>query len=255
MGKVYLEVVTPEKVLVSQETESVVAPGSLGEFGVLEGHVPFLTGLVPGELRYTAAGKTHYFAVTAGFVEVSNNRVSVLVDAAESATEIDLDRARKAMERARERLEKARGTQDVDFARAEAALRRAIARIRLAKSEYNREDVRAGKSKRGKQDCLPFLLTFGSTGGSMKLFALDREEPMISGDDIDQFQLLEEKVERLIGVVRTLRKENQSLSEKVRYQEGQMAELNGQLEGLRITRDRAREKIVSLMEKIDKADI
>ena len=131
MGTLHLEVVTPEKVMVSQAVEIVAAPGSLGEFGVLEGHVPFLTGILPGEIRYTSGGKTERMAVTSGFAEVSDNRVSILVDAAEMADEIDLERAKKAKQRAEERLEKDRGTQDIDFDRAEAALRRAIARIKV----------------------------------------------------------------------------------------------------------------------------
>ncbi|RLC26753.1 MAG: F0F1 ATP synthase subunit epsilon [Deltaproteobacteria bacterium] len=130
MGKLYLEVVTPEKVMVSREVEIVAAPGSLGEFGVLEGHVPFLTGIQPGELRYTSGGKTEFLAVTTGFAEISDNKVSVLVDAAEKAGEIDVERARQALERARERLSKQ--AEDIDFARAEMALKRAIARIKTA---------------------------------------------------------------------------------------------------------------------------
>jgi F-type H+-transporting ATPase subunit epsilon len=136
MGTLHLEIVTPEKVVVSQEVNSVVAPGSLGEFGVLEGHVPFLTGIEPGALRYSVGSKTEYLSVTSGFAEVSENKVSILVDAAELAGEIDLDRARKAMERARERLAKDRTKEkDIDFLRAEAALRRAIVRIRVAGRE------------------------------------------------------------------------------------------------------------------------
>ncbi len=130
MGKLYLEVVTPEKVMVSREVEIVAAPGSLGEFGVLEGHVPFLTGIQPGELRYTSGGKTEFLAVTTGFAEISDNKVSVLVDAAEKAGEIDVERARQALERARERISKQ--AEDIDFARAEMALKRAIARIKTA---------------------------------------------------------------------------------------------------------------------------
>ena len=132
MGKLYLEVVTPEKVLVSQEVDSVAAPGALGEFGVLEGHLPFLSAILPGELRYTSTGHTEYVAVTTGFAEVSNDRVSVLVDAAEKSRDIDVERARRAMERAKERLAKDRGAKDLDFARAEIALKRAIMRIKVA---------------------------------------------------------------------------------------------------------------------------
>ena len=132
MGKLFLEIVTPEQVLVSQEVDMVVAPGSDGEFGVLPGHVLFLSGIVPGELRYTAGTEKGSMVVTTGFAEVSNDKVSVLVEAAEKADDIDLDRARKALERAKERLEKERKTKDIDFLRAENALKRALARLRVA---------------------------------------------------------------------------------------------------------------------------
>ena len=132
MGSLFLEIVTPERVLVSQEVDMVVVPGSDGEFGVLPGHVLFLSGIVPGELRYTAGSERETMAVTTGFAEVSNDKVSVLVEAAEKAGDIDVDRARKAVERAQERLEKEREAQDVDFLRAENALRRAIARLKVA---------------------------------------------------------------------------------------------------------------------------
>jgi len=136
MGTLHLEIVTPEKVVVSQEVNSVVAPGSLGEFGVLEGHVPFLTGIEPGALRYTSGTTTEYLSVTNGFAEVSENKVSILVDAAEKAGEVDLERARKAMERAKERLAKDRAkATDVDFSRAEAALKRAVARMKVAEKK------------------------------------------------------------------------------------------------------------------------
>lgn len=132
MGNLHLEVVTPERVVVSEDVDSVVAPGSMGEFGVLPGHVPFLTSLVPGELRYNSGSRVERLAVTTGFVEVSDNKVSVLVDAAEKAAEIDIERAKKALERARERLAMERGKKDIDFLRAEIALKRAIARLKVA---------------------------------------------------------------------------------------------------------------------------
>ena len=132
MGKLHLEVVTPARVMVSAEVDTVVAPGTLGEFGVLPGHVHFLSGIVPGELRYTSGSERVALSVTTGFAEVSNDRVSILVDAAENAAEIDGDRARRALERAKERLAKDRKTEGIDVARAESALRRAVARIRVA---------------------------------------------------------------------------------------------------------------------------
>ncbi len=132
MARLYLELITPERIMVSQEVDSVVAPGSLGQFGILPGHAPFLTGIVPGEFRYESEGKSVRMAVTYGFLEVSHNKVSILVDAAEREEEIDVERARKALQRAKERLSKGRGAPDIDYERAEAALRRAIARLKVA---------------------------------------------------------------------------------------------------------------------------
>jgi len=136
MEKLFLEVVTPENVLVSQEVDAVVAPGIEGEFGVLPGHVLFLSGIVPGELRYTAGSEKVSLFVTAGFAEISNDRVSVRVDAAERATDNDIERARAANERARERLALERGREDIDFRRAEAALQRALMRLKVAEKAH-----------------------------------------------------------------------------------------------------------------------
>ena len=132
MAKIFLEVVTPDRVMVSQEVDSVVAPGSEGEFGVLPGHIHFLSGIMPGELRYKSDSNTESLAVMSGFAEVSDDKVSILVDAAESAGDIDIERARQAMERAHERMAKEREAEDIDFLRAEAALKRAIARLKVA---------------------------------------------------------------------------------------------------------------------------
>ena len=132
MEKVNLEVVTPAKVLLRLEVDMVVLPGTEGEFGVLAGHVPFLSGILPGELRYTAGTERGYVSLSAGFAEVLNNRVSVLVDAAELAGEIDQERARKALARAKERLGQDRSNKDIDFFRAEGAMLRAAARIKVA---------------------------------------------------------------------------------------------------------------------------
>jgi F-type H+-transporting ATPase subunit epsilon len=132
MGKLLLEVVTPEGIITSQEADMVVAPGTEGEFGVLPGHINFLSGIVPGELRFTNENKTEFMAVNSGFAEVSNDSVSVLVDSAEKATDIDVDRAQSALERAKKRLEKDRDTDNIDFIRAETALKRAVSRLKVA---------------------------------------------------------------------------------------------------------------------------
>ena len=134
MDKLHLEVVTPARVVLEKDVDMVVAPGSEGEFGVLPGHVSFLTGIVPGELRYTAGSEKEALAVATGFAEVFNNKVSILVDAAERAGEIDVERARNAMERAKERLSRDRSEKDIDFSRAEAALRRAVARLKVVQT-------------------------------------------------------------------------------------------------------------------------
>ena len=118
MGRLFLEIVTPEKIVVSQEVDSVVAPGTDGEFGVLPGHIHFLTGIVPGELRYNTGAGKESMAVTTGFAEVSNDKVSILVDAAEKTSEIDAERARQAMERAREKLGKDSKSEENDTLRA-----------------------------------------------------------------------------------------------------------------------------------------
>jgi len=133
MGKLFLEVVTPERVLASQEVDMVIAPGAEGEFGILPGHINFLSGIIPGELRYDYGNKREFMSVTYGFAEVSEDRVSILVDSAEKPIDIDLERAQSALDRAKERLAKDRDSKDVDFLRAEAALKRAITRIKVAK--------------------------------------------------------------------------------------------------------------------------
>ena len=133
MGRLFLEVITPEKILASREIDSVIAPGTEGEFGVLPNHINFLSGIVPGELRYNVGSKWEYLCVTTGFVEVSSDRVSILADAAERFIDIDLDRAQSALDRAKERLSKDRDNKEIDFSRAEAALKRATARIKAAR--------------------------------------------------------------------------------------------------------------------------
>ena len=133
MGKLDLEVVTPAGIIADVEADIVVAQGTEGEFGVLPGHINFLSGIVPGELRYTNGEKTEYMAISSGFVEVSNDKVSILVDSGEIAHEINIERAQSAMDRAKDRLSKKRDAADIDFIRAEAALQRAISRIKVAK--------------------------------------------------------------------------------------------------------------------------
>ncbi|MBR9984880.1 MAG: F0F1 ATP synthase subunit epsilon [Desulfosarcina sp.] len=128
-----LEVVTPEKSVVSESVQIVMAPGSMGEFGVLSGHTPFLTTLKTGSLKYKdESGRERFVFVSSGFAEALPDRVTVLAESAERRKDIDLQRAQSAVERAEKRLQS--GDRDVDYIRAKAALLRAISRIQLAQT-------------------------------------------------------------------------------------------------------------------------
>ena len=125
-----LEVVTPEKSVVSDDAQIVMAPGSLGEFGVLVGHTPFLTTLKTGALKYKdQSGRERFVFVSSGFAEALPDRVTVLAESAERRKDIDVQRAKAAAERAEQRLQS--GAKDVDYVRAKAALVRAISRLQL----------------------------------------------------------------------------------------------------------------------------
>ena len=132
-GNILLEVVTPGKIVVSEDAQIVAAPGSLGEFGVLIGHTPFLTTLKTGIMRFTdAGGQEQYVFVSGGFAEALPDKVTVLAESGERKPDIDLERARAAQERAEKRLAEDHSRKDIDFIRAEAALQRALVRIKLA---------------------------------------------------------------------------------------------------------------------------
>jgi F-type H+-transporting ATPase subunit epsilon len=135
-GPIRLEIVTPEKIIVSEEAQIVMAPGVLGEFGVLIGHTPFLTALKAGAVRYTdAQGSEHLVFVSGGFAEALPDRVTVLAESAERRRDIDIERARAALERAQKRLAEQRSKEEIDFVRAQAALQRALMRLRIAEHQ------------------------------------------------------------------------------------------------------------------------
>ena len=132
-GNIHLEVVTPENIVVSEEAQIVASPGSLGEFGVLSGHTPFLTTLKTGMIRYTdASGKENFVFVSSGFAEALPDKVTVLAESAEKSSDIDVKRAQEALERAKQRLAEDRAREDIDFHRARGALERATVRIQIA---------------------------------------------------------------------------------------------------------------------------
>ncbi|MBQ3060658.1 MAG: F0F1 ATP synthase subunit epsilon [Desulfovibrio sp.] len=129
MGTLQLEVVTPDKTVVSAQVEMVVCPGVEGEFGVLPQHVSLLSALKIGALRYRAEGKDEYVFISGGFADVNNNVLSVLAESAEQAADIDAARAQAARERAEKRL--AEKQEGLDQVRAEAALQRAMTRLQV----------------------------------------------------------------------------------------------------------------------------
>ena len=121
-----LEVVTPARKVISKEVSSIVLPASNGYMGVLLNHAPLINTLGVGVLKYSDGKIEDYVTICGGFMEISNNKVSIMADAAESISEIDVERAKRAEERARERLKNREG---IDPLRAELALRRAMARL------------------------------------------------------------------------------------------------------------------------------
>lgn len=125
-----LEIVTPERLVLSLDVASVTGTGTAGAFTVLPLHIPFLTSLTVGYLSYRVAGGVNTAFVSGGFADVAFNKVLVLAEAAELPAEIDVERARKARERAETRLAIER-REDIDYVRAKSALERAILRIKL----------------------------------------------------------------------------------------------------------------------------
>jgi len=126
-----LEIVTLKETAFSEDVECVTVPGGLGYLGILAGHAPLLTNVECGVISIKSAGGTDQkMAVGEGFLVVTPQNTTLLVDTAEKKEDIDVERCRAAMGRARERL--ASSGDDVDTDRAEAALKRAIARLKLA---------------------------------------------------------------------------------------------------------------------------
>jgi F-type H+-transporting ATPase subunit epsilon len=125
-----LEVVTPERLLVSEQVEEVQLPGAEGYFGVLPGHTPMLATLQVGELWYRIGQEKRYLAVAFGFAEVLPDRVTVLAQIAERPEDIDVPRAEAAKKRAEERI--ARPQADVDFERARVAMMKSLIRLQVA---------------------------------------------------------------------------------------------------------------------------
>lgn len=126
-----LDIVTPERRVLSITCDEVRAPGVQGGFGIRRGHTSFMSSLEPGRLTYVEGAREHHFAIGGGFLQVADDKVIVLADTAEAQADIDVDRAQRALADAREKLKKLT-FDDRNYAEEEARVRRAAARIGIA---------------------------------------------------------------------------------------------------------------------------
>jgi len=140
MSSIKLEVVTAERIVYTEDVDTIIAPGAEGQLGILPHHAPLMTILQSGELVVRRGNDEDVMAISGGFLEVRPDRVIVLADQAERAEEIDEERAAAAKQRAEERLRQ-RGTEGFDETRAEAALRRAVARVAVAEKVKRRRKL------------------------------------------------------------------------------------------------------------------
>jgi F-type H+-transporting ATPase subunit epsilon len=132
--QIRLEVVTPDGARVNEEVDIVNAPGFGGDFGVLANHAPFLSTIKIGALTYESGKERKSLMVSGGFCEVSNNKITFLVESAEYGSDIDVERAMRAKERAEKRLvQAAQQAEDFNKKRAEVALQRVIVRLKIAR--------------------------------------------------------------------------------------------------------------------------
>jgi F-type H+-transporting ATPase subunit epsilon len=137
MSNLKVDIVTAERVVFSEEdVERLIVPGIEGELGVLPLHAPLLTTIQPGVLRVVKGEEETTMAITGGFIEVRENRVTILADAAERGEDIDLARVEEARRRAEERLASREAT--VDIVKAEMALKRALVRLKAAEQMRRR---------------------------------------------------------------------------------------------------------------------
>jgi F-type H+-transporting ATPase subunit epsilon len=130
-----LEIVTPERQVYSDTVDSVQVPGSEGELGVLPHHAPLVSTLGVGELRFRKDGTEESFAIVGGFLQVRPDRVVVLAETADLASDIDLEKAQEARREAERALESG-FHEGADLSAARAQLQQALLRIRVAERRY-----------------------------------------------------------------------------------------------------------------------
>jgi len=138
MATLKLEIITAESPVFTGEVDAIIAPGTVGQFTILPHHAAFMTMLEPGELCLRVGGQETFMAISGGFLEVIDEKVIVLADAAERADDIDSARAEAAMKRAQEQMR--RPLTGPELAVAEAALRRSLARLKVSERRKKRRE-------------------------------------------------------------------------------------------------------------------
>lgn len=134
-----VELVTPERLVFHDQVDFIAAPSTKGEVGILPGHAPLLTQLGVGELRLKKGNETQFIALTGGFLEVQKgSRVSIFAETAEFASEIDIERAKQAAEKAKAKLVQAKDLTAVELAAVEAALSRALLRTKIVQNRWRK---------------------------------------------------------------------------------------------------------------------
>jgi len=131
MAKIELEIIRPIKKKITGQYDHVIIPGVEGDFGISEGHTPFITKIRPGIMQCYQGDKMEQYAIHDGFVTVDNDRVKVVCDVMEQDSEIDFNRAEAAKKRAEQRMKS--NSKDVDYRRAEFALKRSLIRLSFKK--------------------------------------------------------------------------------------------------------------------------
>jgi F-type H+-transporting ATPase subunit epsilon len=137
-----LEIITPEKTILKEEVDEILAPTEKGQIGILPHHINLVTKLTAGELIMENKGKEKVYAITGGFLQVHNNIVTILADYAAHSEEIDVDKAIAAQKHAQEIIKKGKEkVSERDFALAESELRKSLLNINVAKRRKRRTDV------------------------------------------------------------------------------------------------------------------
>ena len=145
------EIVSQDRLVYEGDADIVMVPGALGEMGILPGHAPLLSSLEMGVIRVKTEDKEEVFTVTGGFIEVQPDIVTVMADAAENVDDIDVERAEKAMERARKFVDEFSATDQTNHLRAQAALRRSNLRLKSAQ-QYRKRGQRSRPPGMGKSE-------------------------------------------------------------------------------------------------------